>query len=457
MRKNISPYADLIELGFEELDPKTFTDIKNFLKNPPLPVILKPLGQQGTEKYLKLLSEASTLEPSYLDIDYGAFFLVDAIKKKYPRLKIILSYHDFDKFPTNLEQLYLDMQCEGVNFYKIAVSTVDAIQSLKILNFSKGKKNLITVGMGNHGKITRILSPVVNNPITYCHADSMPSLASGQMAISELINVYKHPKLSDKTKIYCLIGNPTKQSISHITHNHFFQRKNIDAVYVKIDIEPKQLSLFFEEATRLPFRGISVTLPLKKEVASFLSSSLPLNTLHYDNKKFSGISTDGLGAVKTLKQVISLKRKTVGIIGGTGGCGSMIAEELTQKGSLVTVITRNEQLTNSVSGNIYFRSLYDKPPKPYDILINAAPVDFPLPKHLVSPKSVVMDVKTLPVVTLFLSEAHKIGCRVIHGRALFAHQAIEQFNFWGLSPSIFSKDFFSKVKEITEKPAVIYE
>lgn len=82
--------ADLIEVrldlfpSWEELD----------LQNSPLPILLTPASLDQ-----EVIRKAAMLKPDYLDIDMRASFQEEITSK------IIISYHDFNKIPEDLNGL----------------------------------------------------------------------------------------------------------------------------------------------------------------------------------------------------------------------------------------------------------------------------------------------------------------------------------------------------------------
>jgi shikimate dehydrogenase len=58
-----------------------------------------------------------------------------------------------------------------------------------------------------------------------------------------------------------------------------------------------------------------------------------------------------------------------------------------------------------------------------------------VPKHLLSPSLIVMDIVYNPFETRLLAEARQAGCRIIHGMEMFLHQAIGQFELWTKHPA----------------------
>ena len=66
----------------------------------------------------------------------------------------------------------------------------------------------------------------------------------------------------------------------------------------------------------------------------------------------------------------------------------------------------------------------------YDILINATPADLPVDPDFIKAGMIVMDIRSKPLITPFLSAAQARGAVCIPGYRMFIHQAVEQFKLW---------------------------
>ncbi len=287
--------------------------------------------------------------------------------------KVIRSYHNFHSNEAR----------EGVD--KLAVMAESTLDALRML---KTRKAPIQVCMGEKGQLTRILGPVFGNLIDYTYLDE-PS-APGQLSLHELLYDYNYRQLNPETEIYGLIGGDVSKSFSPRVHNGVMRALGINAVYVKMSIEPKELEEFFSLAKDLNFRGLSVTMPLKEKVIPYLDELDPLaaeisavNTISFKNNKLIGYNTDGIGAIEALGCV---KNKRI-ILLGKGGAAKAIAYVATLHGAQTQMLGRGELPTH-----------------PYDLLINCTPADLPAPLNIHS---------TSPF-----------------GREMFINQAVHQYRIW---------------------------
>ena len=456
------PLADLLELRFDLFIDFRLDQIETICADFPLPLIftLRSASQGGDsrlsgEERLSWLTLLAGLKPQYLDVEYpdDVSFIPD-----WGSSKLILSHHDLEKTPADLQELYEEMQKTPAHFYKIAVKAEDTQTAMQLVCWRKQheKNDCIAISMGPAGQISRILSPVIGNPITYACLNEDPHSPLGQLSAQRLINPYQISSLTSQTAVYGLIGDPVTQSISDITHNHYFKMKNLDAVYVKIAVLLTQLPSFLTRAKQLPFKGLSVTMPLKEEVLPYLGQIDKeaqeigaVNTLVLQGEQWIGYNTDGKGALNAIEKQVIVRGKRLVIL-GAGGAAKAIAYEAHKRGALITVLNRHIEKAQGVAalcqgvakGLDQMQHCYDAG---YDILINCTPCDLPIDPEYLLPQALIMDIRTKPKNTILLERALKKGCSVVYGYEMFIEQALLQYALWGLIDTLPDKNPLEEV------------
>ncbi len=458
--KQAIPLADLLELRLDLFKEISLSQIKTLCTDLPIPVLftLRSSSQGGlsclnAQERISQLSLLAQLKPDYLDLQYPEdLCFISQIKG----IKLLLSYHNCDKTPRDLQELYDRMQKSPAHFYKIAVKANGVLDTMHLLCWSKQHKkpNCIAISIGSAGQISRILSPVIENPITYACLDEDPSSSLGQLSAQRLITQYNMASLTPKTAMYGLIGDPVEQSISDITHNSFFQSRHLEALYLKIRTLPSELSTFLSFAKQLPFKGLSVTMPLKEAVMSsldFIDDEAQrigaVNTLLLKKEQWIGYNTDGKGALNAIEKRVKVKGKKV-IILGAGGAAKAIAYEAEQRGALVTILTRNAKKAKSLAAVVNgLDQMHEYYNTGYDILINCTPADLPIDPQYLLPQALIMDIRSRPKKTPLLQHALKKNCAVVYGYEMFIEQALLQYQLFGLIPLISASDadFLEKV------------
>jgi 3-dehydroquinate dehydratase/shikimate dehydrogenase len=388
------------------------TDVKTFLRNTSSPVLLTLRTAAQDAEIEQLLA----LEPPFFDLecDRDPQFL-HAMIKKYPKTQFILSYHNFQETPEDLDAIYRSMQEYDAFSYKIAVMAHSTNDALKMLLFAKKHPKVSAICMGEKGSFARVLGPIVGNRVDFACAEEQT--APGQLTVRELLDIYHYPSLNSATAIYGLIGDPVEKSPGHLYHNAVFRERNINAVYVKMQVKPEELSEFIPLAVALGIRGLSVTIPLKEAILPFVDELDrnaqqigAVNTLLFKNGKILGTNTDGLGALDALEKKISVCGKKIVLL-GAGGAARAIAFEAKARGAHVFVLNRTADRARKLAADLGCVAI-EEMPYDYDILINCAPAAIDPQK--IRPKTVVMD----------------IALQEVYGEEMFLNQAARQTTFW---------------------------
>ena len=154
-------------------------------------------------------------------------------------------------------------------------------------------------------------------------------------------------EIKGSTNIVGLIGHPVEHSFSPPMHNAAFEKLNMDYAYVAFDVNPCDLESAINGAEALNIKGFNVTIPYKIEVMKYLDEIDEIaqligavNTIDFKNLK--GYNTDGIGAVKAIEEVTSIKNKNV-LIAGAGGASRAISFYIAKYGaSNLKILNRNE-------------------------------------------------------------------------------------------------------------------
>lgn len=252
-------------------------------------------------------------------------------------------------------------------------------------------------------------------------------------------------KISAKTKICMVIGDPIEHSLSPQIHNAGYEALGIDAdfVYVACNVKIENIGAFIKGIKAMQIKGVSCTIPHKMEVMSHLDEVDEVakkigavNTIVNENGALKGYNTDWIGVVAPLEKVTSLVNKTVALI-GAGGAARAAAYGVTQRGAKLTIYNRTiekaQELAKEFGGNA--RSLAEvEEVRNMDIIFNATSVglypnenESPLNKELITDKQIVFDAIYVPYETRLLRDAKQQGARVIYGMEMLLQQGVAQF------------------------------
>jgi 3-dehydroquinate dehydratase/shikimate dehydrogenase len=424
---------DLYELRFDLFPFKTVPSDKSWI------LTLRRKKEGGAldieeSKRWELIDKLLAFRPDYLDLEHDVpLSFAKKIKKLYPKIKLIRSFHNLTETPDFLDVLLKDMQHPLFSAYKFACFANSYLDSLRMLSFVKNAKlpNLSGMCLGPKGDITRVLGPVVGNYMNYTSLKGF----MGQVPLNILHDTYNFQNLEKQTKIFGLIGSPISQSIGHIFHNQFFQKHKVNAVYVKMELVPEELDAFFQIEKGFPFYGISVTTPLKQKMAPYIENKQKIVNTLIKNSYWRGENTDGIGAIKAILAINPLIKKA--LLLGAGATARAIYEEGKKRNIHFAIYNRTlSRVQEFFPKNItVFQDLKNIDFSCYDLIIQATSaemlgsklnIDFSTLKK----GTVVMDVVRNKGLTQFLQRAKEKGARCIDGNDLFYWQGYFQQNLW---------------------------
>ena len=261
-------------------------------------------------------------------------------------------------------------------------------------------------------------------------------------------------KIKGSTNIVGLIGHPVEHSFSPPMHNAAFEKLGMDYAYVAFDVDPNNLGSAIEGAKSLNINGFNVTIPHKIEVMHFLDEIDEVagligavNTIDFKNMK--GYNTDGIGAVRAIEDVISIKDKNV-VIAGAGGASRAISFYLAKYGAdSITILNRNVDRAISLAGDVLDSGLIadvqadsiseiNNYLSDADILVDTTPMgmhphvdDEPIARaEDMHEDLVVFDAVYNPNETVLIKEAIKSGAKPVYGFKMLLYQGAESFKIW---------------------------
>jgi len=464
-------YTDLAELRVDCLDPDERLYIRRFPELAGLPVILTIrrdidgghfTGGEGVR--VKLLANGlayanadSRFNFAYIDIedDFDVPSLEEAARTFGTR--IIRSCHCLNGIASDIHEKIKSMQRSGDEIIKLAVSVKSTSDVIKMHKASKEitDQDKILVCMGHGGIYSRILAEKFGSFLTYSSALSESEIAGapGQMDVRELSELYHCRKITNKTKIYGIVGYPLKASVSPWFFNTIFGLENIDAVYVPFPAD--SITDMLELAEQLEVQGLSITVPYKEAVLSELAKYSPVvqfvgacNTISRTDTGWYGDNTDCAGFSESLLAFLgkkNLKNKKITII-GAGGAACAVASEVHRLGGKALILNRTVHKAKTLASQYNFRwgglpknggdsEGIDLISKYSDIIIQTTSAGMegyeasdPLELYSFSGKEAVMDLIYTPAVTPFLRRAMVAGCKTINGYDMVIRQACLQYS-----------------------------
>lgn len=200
--KKANTQCDLIEIRRDYL--RSF-DFKSFFSIKENPIIFTNRKKEeggrweGSEKErFMTLKEAIRFGVDYVDIELRSEKeeLLNLLKNKRG-VKIIISYHDFEKTPSTIEIQRIfekanEFRPDIVKIVTYARSYGDNLRILSLIPYAKKRgKKALAFTMGQKGRISRIVSPILGAAWTYASINDGKRSAPGQLTIKQMREVYK--------------------------------------------------------------------------------------------------------------------------------------------------------------------------------------------------------------------------------------------------------------------------
>jgi len=393
----------------------------------------------------------------------AGFYLVDlelesaeeAKKGELEKLKeagaaLIVSYHDF-KATVNLDAIYKRIEPFHADFVKIvptAKTLTDNVTLMRFIERMSDSANIIGICMGDAGVISRVLGVRAGSAFTFAAATPGEETAPGQIAARTLIETYRIDQVDAATKVYGVVGNPVRHSLSPAMLNAAFRRETVNAVYLALQTtDLKDLVKLVQE---IPLQGLSVTMPFKQDILPLLENTDPLtakigacNTvLRAQDGKLYGFNTDVAGITVPLERRMPLKGAKVLVL-GAGGSARAAVFGLKEKGAEVHILNRTAEtaakLAKQSGAKVFKREALAK--TTFDIVINTTPVGMAGNKgaQLLDAKELnaklVFDLVYNPVETPLLRLGKQKGIPVVTGVEMFVQQGARQFEIWTGKPA----------------------
>jgi shikimate dehydrogenase len=262
--------------------------------------------------------------------------------------------------------------------------------------------------------------------------------------------------ISGKTRVCGVIGDPIEHTLSPTIHNAAFNHLGLDFVFLAFRVKAADLENALCGMRGLGIHGLNVTMPHKNAVIAYLNTMDTAvkflgsaNTILNEDGKLSGFNTDGVGALKALRENgTELAEKKVLLL-GAGGAAKAIAFSLVKEVGELVVLNRAtekaEELAERLTGTLgkkvvggalspdaIAENLQDS-----DVLINATSVGMnpAANQSIVAPQWLrsdltVMDIVYNPVETKLAKDAKAAGARVISGVEMLIYQGAASFQIW---------------------------
>ena len=452
--------AKLVEMRLDYIGRSV--DLRRLLAKRPCPLLITCRRREDGGRWEKSEEERQMLLRSAIASGVDYVDLEEDVAAKIPRYgktKRIISLHNFEFTPAELEDVHDRLAKLDADIVKIAAmanSFADTIRMLRLME--QAQVPTIAISMGDIGMVTRILSLRYGSPFTYTAMDSERKIAPGMIPWKTMSELYRPEAITTDTKLFGVVADPVAHSHSPLLHNTAFAADELDCRYLPFRIPPDDLKMFMAWCQQAGIGGLSVTIPHKEAMLDHIQQAEQavngigaLNTVVFRDGEAAGYNTDYRAAMELILDRVgadgpdALKGRGVLIL-GAGGVSRAIAYGLRQRGALVAISSRtqdrSERLAREVGGRaLPWNARYDIRP---GILINGTPIgmhpevdDSPYAKEKLFDSMLVFDTVYNPEQTLLIKDARHAGCQVITGVEMFIRQAAYQYKlFTGRAPDV---------------------
>lgn len=459
--------ADLVEMRLDYIG--RHIDLKRLLEKRLCPIVITCRRREDGGRWEKTEQERLMVLRSAIASGVDFVDLEEDIAGSIPRYgstKRIVSLHNFERTPENLEEIHARLAALDADVVKIATmatSFTDCIRMMRLVESAK----IPTVGlcMGDMGVVTRILGLRYGSPFTYVAMSSDRKIAPGQVTFDLMRNVYRPQEINEETRLFGVVADPVAHSLSPHIHNAAFQHNELNYRYLPFRIPTEELSLFLQWCKASGIGGLSVTIPHKEAMLALMDEAESashgigaINTVAIKNGVASGYNTDYRAAMDCLTEALKTQKTMQNqtfreedlfrgrgvLLLGAGGVAKAIGYGLRQRGAIVAVTSRTEARAEELARMIGGRALpwSARHEIKVGILVNCSPVGMhpdidrsPYDAEKLHEDTIVFDTVYNPDQTVLVKDARKAGCFVVNGLDMFVRQAAYQYKlFTGLEP-----------------------
>ncbi|MDX1948341.1 MAG: shikimate dehydrogenase [Pirellulaceae bacterium] len=451
----------LVELRLDYL--QTPPNLKRLLPERPCPVIVTCRREKDGGRWTKdedtrqmLIRQAIVSGVEYIDLE-------DDIAGSIPRFgktKRIVSYHNFQETPEDLQALHTRLAGLNADIVKIATLAHSPHDNLRLLRLIKtARVPTVAICMGEFGQPSRILAGKFGAPLTYATFNVERAMAPGQLSYQQMKEIYHYEQLNAETEVYGVIADPVAHSLSPLIHNVAFAQLKLNKVYVPLRVRREDLAQFSSDAKELGIKGLSVTIPHKEEMLQYLQREEAAtkeigacNTVVFREEGLFGYNTDYRAAMGALDQVFGgeeessgLRDKTVLLL-GAGGAARAIAVGLARRKARIVIASRTKARAEELAKRVNAEAVEWEMRHSVlaNLVVNCTPIgmhpnvdESPVASSYLRHDMVVFDTVYNPEQTLLIKHARDAGSKLITGVEMFVGQAALQFKlFTGQEPPL---------------------
>lgn len=455
--------AQLVELRLDFI--RRPVDLKRLMADATSPIIAtcrrredQGLWQHSEADRVMLLRSAIANGVDYVDLEMDVANQIP----RYGNTQRIVSYHNFEETPDNLEEIHHQMTKLDPDVIKVVTMANNPVDNIAALRLCRDSEiPTVAFCMGEMGTLSRILCGKFGAPFTYATFSAEKPMAPGQLSFEKMEKHFRYDEIDEKTDILGVIADPVAHSLSPQIHNAAIRKNKLNMLYLPFRVPREYLGTFLSICPELGVKGLSVTIPHKERVLKSIDALSDevegigaANTLVFTKKGVAGYNTDCSAAIESLRKGLDekhpgeenvFKDRKVMLL-GAGGVARAIAYGLIKESAKVVICARDYKKSEALATALDCKSIdwAERTSFECDAMVNCTPVgmhpnmnDSPFDPERFDKKTVVFDTVYNPEQTLFIKQAREAGCLTVTGIDMFVSQAAKQFKlFTGTEPDM---------------------
>jgi 3-dehydroquinate dehydratase-1 len=185
---------EFVELRLDLLK-LTRTQLKEVMALPGKKIITCRQGDYTDNERLDLFSEAIVCGVDFIDLELempGQMRQTIIAQARSSDCQVIVSHHDYSGTPDkeNLQDLIKTCMEASADIVKLACQVNEPTDNIRLLSLYDENENLVIIGMGKLGTITRIAGPLLGGLFTFASPGLEKETAAGQLTKDSLQQVY---------------------------------------------------------------------------------------------------------------------------------------------------------------------------------------------------------------------------------------------------------------------------
>ncbi|MDQ6974693.1 MAG: shikimate dehydrogenase [Mariprofundaceae bacterium] len=261
-------------------------------------------------------------------------------------------------------------------------------------------------------------------------------------------------KLTGKTHVYGIIGNPVSHSLSPMFQAYFAEKYRVDAVYVPFSVSDEGLQVALDGLREASIQGLNITVPFKESVLPYVCMDDDVrcigaaNTLQSQGGKWHAYNTDWQGIAAVMKgSGLDFQEQSILLFGAGGTARAALHAAAMMGVTRVWVCNRSVERRDALLHHArkaypkmlceavdWHQAAVDKASMDACLMMNTTSIG--LSDHQVFPfylqgSGWAMDaVYRADGETAFVCAARQAGRDVVDGLPMLVAQGVQSFEIW---------------------------